>query len=321
MQYRPSNDMMSVTNIANPDNEASPSIIAQTPKPDALSIEIDQTSSVSNDRESHNSSIIDGTLEDGNLSMGNEWIENESLFTLHFEDMTEAIDQMYNLASQIRNPKARRIRTDIDLFNEVDDDIKSEYIKLRTTAESRGIEQMLLQSRKSLLESQAKNIEFILTDEHRCLILRLQKANHARRQQFEYWKRSKKRSIRAASKAIGTIPTSKDSDRRLEKVLKHDTGSLVQPSEITRSLMSSVPALSKKFVLSDKKSTYLGASRGLTVHGPSGGKVDWPKPPVTDPSGGDFECPFCFYFCAPRYWEDVAWRFVFYINMLRQVVD
>ena len=76
---------------------------------------------------------------------------NESMLKLHFEDVTEAINQLYNLASQIRSPRIRRYRTDIDLFKDVDDAVKSEYIKARTRAEMQGIEQMLLQSRRSLL--------------------------------------------------------------------------------------------------------------------------------------------------------------------------
>ena len=89
-----------------------------------------------------------------------------------------------------------------------------------------------------------------------------------------------------------------------------DTPVLVQPSEFTQSLLSSAPALPKEFVLRNQMSTHTATSRGLTVHGPSGEKVIWPKPPVANPRDGDFECPFCFYFCGPRYSEDTGWRFV-----------
>ena len=235
--------------------------------------------------------------------------EDESMVTLHFEDVTEAINQLYNLASQIRSPKIRKYRTDVDLFKEVDDEIKSEYIKMRRRAELQGIEQILLQSRKLLIRSQTEETDLVLTEEDQYLIQRLQKANHARRQQFEYWRRSKKRSIRAAFKAIEAMPIS----------IHCDTLSFAQPSEVTRSLLSSAPALSKKFVLEHKGSTYTGTSRGLTLHGPSGEKVNWPKPPVAGPRGEDFECPFCFYFCGPKYSEDAAWRFVSHLSMLKQV--
>ena len=239
--------------------------------------------------------------------------EDESMVTLHFEDVTEAINQLYNLASQIRSPKIRKYRTDVDLFKEVDDEIKSEYIEMRKRAELHGIEQILLQSRKFLIQSQPEETDLVLTEEDQYLIQRLQKANHARRQQFEYWRRSKKRSIQAASKAIQAMPISIHCDDRP----MHDTLSFAQPSELTRSLLSSAPALSRNFVLERKGSTYTGTSRGLTVHGPSGEKVNWPKPPVAGPRGEDFECPFCFYFCSSKYSEDAAWRFVSHLSMLK----
>lgn len=290
--------MESVTSIASSVDEESLSMISENPNLDAVKADSDEPLSVGKDGELSYSPIMMGTLNDG----------NESMLTLLFEDVAEANDQLYNLAFQIRSPKTRKYRTDIDLFKDVDDKIKPEYIKARKMAELQGIEQMLVQSRKSLAGSEMGDVELVLTHDDRCLVQRLQKANHARRQQFEYWRRSKTRSIRAASEAIETIPGVKHHDERLARVPKHDTPSLVQPSEFTRSLPSSVPALSKDFVLRGNKSTYSGTSRGLTVHGPSGEKVSWPKPPVADPSKEDFECPFCFYFCTSRYSRDDAWR-------------
>ena len=270
---------------------------------------IDESSSTSSDREHSASLITMGTLNDADD-------ENESMLILHLEDVTEAINQLYNLAAQIRSPKSRNVRTDIDLYKEVASDVKSEYIKMKKRAELQGIEQILLQSRKSLIKSHNQQEDLVLTPEDHSLIERLQKANHTRRQQFEYWRRSKTRSIQAAFKAVETLPNSRSQDRRLENVLTHDTSSLVQHSEITPSVLSSVPALPKNFVLRDSKSTYSGTSRGLTVHGPSGEKVDWPKPPVPSRLKGDFECPFCFYLCTPRYYEDAAWRYVCRLNLL-----
>lgn len=245
------------------------------------------------------SPIMMGTLND----------ENGSMLTLHFEDLIEAITQLYNVASQIRSPRTRKDRTDIDLYKDVDDEIKSEYGRMRKRAQLQGIEQILLQSRKSLMKSQDEERHEALTEEDQCLIQRLQKANHARRQQFEYWRRSKKRSIRAASKAVK--PMSIGTHDKYDE-LKHDTPSLVQPSEVTRSFLSSVPALSKDFVLEHKRSTYTGTSRGVTVHGSSDEKVDWPKAPVAGVRGEDFECPFCFYLCGPKYSRDATWRFLLY---------
>ena len=283
---------------------------SEVPSSDAVIVGNHEPSSTSSDR-GHSASLITmGALNDADD-------ENESMLNLHLEDVTEAINQMYNLASQIRSPKSRNVRTDVDLYKDVADDIKSEYIKMRKNAELQGIKQILLQSRNLLNESRDQNKEIVLTSEDHCLIKRLQKANHTRRQQFEYWRRSKTRSIQASFKAVETLPNSRRSqDRRLTNVFKHETPSLAQDSEAAPSVLSSVPALPKDFVLRDSKSTYSETSRGLTVHGPSGEKVDWPKPPVPSPLKGDFECPFCFYLCTPRYYENAAWRYVCRLNML-----
>ena len=306
MQYGINAHKEIVTSIISYGDDESLSINSEMPDPDAMRAKHGELLNVHGDGGSSSSPIMMGTLND----------ENGSMLTLHFEDVIQAITQLYSVAYQIRSSRTRKYRTDIDLYNDVDDEIKSEYVRIRKTAELQGIEQVLLQSRKLLIKSQNEETNLALTGEDQCLIQRLQRANHARRQQFEYWRRSKKRSIRAASKAMETmsIAIHKKNDE-----LKHDTPSLAQPSEVTRSLLSSVPALSKDFVLEHKRSTYTGTSRGLTVHGPSGEKINWPKPPVVDARGEDFECPFCFYLCGPKYSEDAAWRLVLHFNVLKQV--
>ena len=289
-----------VTSIIGHSDDETLSIVPEMCDLDVTRIQNEGPSIIRGDEGSLSSPIVTGILND----------ENESMLTLHFEDITEAINQLYSLASQIRSPRTRNYRTDIDLYKDVDDDIKSEYVSMRRIAELQGIEEILLQSRRLLSQQQTEETSFVLTEEDNCLIQRLQKANHARRQQFEYWRRSKKQSVRAASKAMKPMPVALHND----DALKGDTPSSMQPSEVTRSALSSVPALPKEFVLEHNRSTYTGTSRGLTLHGPSGEKVNWPKPPVAGPRKEDFECPFCFYLCGTKYSEDVAWRLVLHYD-------
>ena len=289
--------------IGHSDDDESMSIVSEMRDLDASRVENEEPLDIRGDEASLSSPVMMGILND----------ENESMLTLHFEDMSKAIDQLYDLASQIRSPRTRKYRSDIDLYKDVDDDIKSEYVSMMKKAELQGIEEILLQSRKVLVQSQTEETSFVMTEEDKCLVQRLQRANHARRQQFEYWRRSKKRSDRAVSRAMKPMPVAKHNDG----ALRVDTPSLVQPSEVTRSVLSSVPALPKEFVLGHNRSTYTGTSRGLTLHGPSGEKVNWPKPPVAGPRGEDFECPFCFYLCGRKYSEDAAWRLVLHFNCAR----
>ena len=123
------------------------------------------------------------------------------MLALHFEDVTEAIDQLFSLASQIRSPSSRKLRTDVDLYRDIDVDVKSTYIRAREAAELQAIEQIFLQSRKSPLDAGDDDLDGKLGPEDVFLVRRLQKANHLRRQQFEYWKRSKQKQVRATSKA------------------------------------------------------------------------------------------------------------------------
>ena len=238
---------------------------------------------------------------------------DESMLALHFEDVIEAIDQLFSLASQIRSPSSRKLRTDVDLYREIDADVKSTYIRVREAAELQGIEQVFLQTRKSLLDPGDENLGAQLGPEDISLVRRLQKANHLRRQQFEYWKRSKKKLVKATSKA----------EQNFDFLAKGDTPklhaqaegpvqtalSVTQTSQQMSSLPSSVPIVPQGLELKDNKSTYSGASRGLTVHGPSGEILNWPKPPHPKGYDKDFECPYCFFICPSKYLSEVAWRF------------
>ena len=301
---------------------------------------------------------------------------DESMLALHFEDVIEAIDQLFSLASQIRSPSSRKLRTDVDLYREIDADVKSTYIRVREAAELQGIEQVFLQTRKSLLDPGDENLDAQLGPEDTFLVRRLQKANHLRRQQFEYWKRSQKKLVGATSKAEQIKPAAPEGAKKLRlrvtlkikkkyrktllqylrmkptpgkyplgtlksggkrgraqddssvqeppaKLAKGDTPklhaqtegpvqtalSVTQTSQQMSSLPSSAPIVPRDLVLKDNKSTYSGASRGLTVHGPSGEILSWPKPPHYKDYGKDFECPYCFFICPSKYLSEVAWRF------------
>lgn len=248
--------------------------------------------------------VVTGVLNDG----------DESMLALHFEDVIEAIDQLFSLASQIRSPSFRKVRTDVDLYRDIDADVKSTYIRAREAAELQGIEQIFLQTRKSSLDAGDDDRDEQLGPEDVFLVRRLQKANHLRRQQFEYWKRSKEKLVRATSKAEQFLDVlAKGDTPKLHAPAKapiKPTLSVTQASQQMSSLPSSVPIVARDLVLKDNKSTYSGASRGLTVHGPSGEILSWPKPPYPKAYHKDFECPYCFFICPSKYLSEIAWRLV-----------
>ena len=69
--------------------------------------------------------IVTGVLSDA----------DESMLALDFEDVIEAIDQLFSLASQIRSPSLRKLCTDIDLYRGIDADVVSTYLLFREAAE------------------------------------------------------------------------------------------------------------------------------------------------------------------------------------------
>ena len=70
--------------------------------------------------------------------------EEGSLLALCLKNVTGTVDRLFELASQIRSPIAKRARTDVDVYGDVDLDIKSTYKGLRESAYRDGIEQLIL---------------------------------------------------------------------------------------------------------------------------------------------------------------------------------
>jgi hypothetical protein len=143
-------------------------------------------------------------------------------------------------------------------------------------------------------------------------VRRLKNANHARRQQFEYWKRLRSKAAKETAKALQSSPVNERGQSQKE-ALRHDNQEAMSipprpQSEVSRSLLSSVAVLSRDFEFKDDRSTITGTSRGLTVHGPSGQAITWPHAPLNIPPDKPFECPYCFFFCPSKHLKDSAWR-------------
>ena len=298
---------MPVTSIANAESRLNiPSETSKSHPYDAEVAEVSEGATWFSDDDAsslESCPVVTGVLSDA----------DESMLTLHFEDVYEEIDQLFSLASQKRSPSSRKLHTDVDLYREIDADVKSTYIRVKEAGELRGIEQAFLQSRKSLLDPGDENLDAQLETGNIFLIQRLQKANHLRRQHFEYWKRSKRKLVKATSKAEQNPDFSTRGDTpRLHAQAEGPVQialSVTQTSQQMSSLPSSVPIVPQDLVLKDDKYTFSGASRGLTVHGPSGEILSWPKSPHPKEYRKDFECPCYFFICPSKYLSEVAWRF------------
>ena len=68
------------------------------------------------------------------------------MLALHFEDVIEAIDRLFSLAPDIRGPSCRKLHTDVDVYREVDADVRSADRIVREAAELQVIEQLFLQN-------------------------------------------------------------------------------------------------------------------------------------------------------------------------------
>ena len=134
-------------------------------------LEIDQLSTGSSDSLpatdldfSTQSPVITGVLND----------EDGSMLALRSEDVTEAIDRLFKHTSQIRSPATRKLRTDVDLYREIDADVRPTYIQMREKAERQGIEQILLQSRKALHRPEAEDTDLESIQEDQIPLRQLQ---------------------------------------------------------------------------------------------------------------------------------------------------
>ena len=238
---------------------------------------------------------------------------DESMLALYFEDVIAAIDQLFGLAPHMRSPSCRKLRTDVDIYQEIDAGVKFNYIRNKEAAELRDIEQVFLQTRKSSLDPGDEDLDAQVGPEDIPRVRRLQKANHLRRQQFEYWKRSKIKSVKATTKAEqnSDFPITGETprlDAQAEGVVQ-PAFSVTQTSQQMISLPLPVPMVRRVLEPTENDPTSSGASRGLTDHGPSGENLNWPKPPYLKGYDRDFECPYCFFICPSEYLSEVAWRY------------
>ena len=238
--------------------------------------------------------------------------DDASLIDLSFEDVTESIDEPLKLASQIRSPSSRNFRTNVDLYKHLDPEFRPAYVAARDQMETQGIEQIILQGRNEVLSEHDQDQLSQVTEDDAFLIRRMKNANHARRQQFEYWKRFRSKSAKETAKALKLIPIKDQGQSREEAVRQDKQGITTMPtgpqSEVTRSLLSSVAILPGDFEFRDDRSTMTDTSRGLTTHGPSGQTITWPQAPRDIAPSKPFECPCCFFLCPSKHLKDIAWR-------------
>ena len=262
----------------------------------------DEEHAASNEATPGNNPIVTGVLLQDDVS----------LIELSFEDVTESIDELLKLASQVRSPSSRKFRTNVDLYKHLGAEFRPAYVAAREQMETQGIEQMILQGRNEVLSEHGQDQVPQLTEEDAFLIRRMKNSNHARRQQFEYWKRYRSKSAKETAKALKLIPIKDQGQSQKEAVRRDKQGITTMPtgpqSEVTRSLLSSVAILPRDFEFRDDRSTMTGTSRGLTIHGPLGQTITWPQPPHNIAPGRPFECPYCFFLCPSKHLKDIAWR-------------
>lgn len=262
--------------------------------------------------------------------------DNQTEAALLFHQLSADVDQLFDLAVQIRSPDTRRVPAviKVDLFKHISPEFKDEFAQLNEEREYHGLAQVFEQCRKEVQGEGQNDHEHPVPDqdqptehpklsvEDQIILRRLLRANHIRRCHFQYWKRYKSKSMQTTSRVIKLKPLLYPAGPLSQKTLAHPEGqgiihSLAFSQQPSSRLQSEMP-LAPDFALKGPSSSKSSRVRTVSVKGADGLVVHWPLPPaqvlrrITE-----FECPYCFFLCSFRTMREDAWRYECTINWER----
>lgn len=246
--------------------------------------------------------------------------------TFRIESITETLDALYSLATEIRNPRNRPQRAVDDLYKHVPAHMRREFILEREEAAvaiicyvqrellSEGLQKGELKaagtSHDDILEQYASPSNW--------LVRRVGIANARRKQQFSYWKQHGGRISRGLpdnpqlprsdGKQHNDAPAA-DSHQPTQTQSEEGARMPMQPY-LTRSLATPATTFGETLNSDDFKSAISHQSHISTVLNLRGEKLGWPSPPAQTSSSGFFTCPYCKIICPAKYLANEAWWLV-----------
>ncbi|KAL8856758.1 MAG: hypothetical protein Q9178_006595 [Gyalolechia marmorata] len=237
--------------------------------------------------------------------------DETNLMNLYMDDVIEINDELIKIAMQIRSPYSRKPRYKLHPHGGGEHDDQDVYAKVLKSFRKKGIEQVLLSARRRMLSIDQAETSLVLRDCDEFLVHRLSQANDFRRQQFEYWRKYRSHSVRAATNAAVAADAG-DSDRKLQPrallVPPADVALVKSDQKASETMSMSVTLLAPNFELRNLRSARTYQSRALTEHAPGGDIIAWPEVPSSIPIGEVFECSLCFFICPREQRTGEPWR-------------
>ncbi|KAL8924561.1 MAG: hypothetical protein Q9172_002645 [Xanthocarpia lactea] len=241
----------------------------------AIDANIDPQSSQSGDRSESSDSCSENADE-------------IDLMNLYMDDVIEINDELIKIAMQIRSPYSRKPYYKLHPHGEGKHDDQDVYAKVLESFRKKGIEQVLLSARRRMLSIDQAEKSLVLRDCDEFLAHRLSKANDSRRQQFEYWRKYRRHSVRAATNTTVAADTG-DSDKKLQPrallVPTADVAQVKSDQKTSETMSMPISLLAPNFELRSLRSARTYQSRALTVHAPGGDIIAWPEVPSSVPIG------------------------------------
>lgn len=240
--------------------------------------------------------------------------------------ITEAIDDLYSLATKMRNPRTRPYRGTRELFKHIRPEEREQYIKEREESavmvvsyiQRQSLSESLKQLEGTDSQHEAGDLEHDYASPANFLVRRTGIANARRKQQFIYWKEhsARIRSSQEAPRADRPVEPKKGKEAPMEEIFT--TPQSQMHSKAARSMpRQSVATSATKYdevtgvPTNDAQSVFSPRSRVSTTFTIKGTKVEWPLPPAyltTEGRPKFFTCPYCQFICPGEYLANDIWR-------------
>ena len=263
-------------------------------------------------------------------SSDEEFASSEATARVLLSSVADIVDNLYRLATKIRDPASRLPSSKARLFKKADPETGVDFIEKIKAIDAIHIEEVLLEYRalkpadvmvapEATLEANDRMRKpRELDDECRIIIARMAQANTYRRQQFGHWRKHRDKSAKETLEELDrgqALPSMNTGSP--EKRLQKDFIGGPQFGPRTLAALSKPSTASylrdpSRFGDDDGRSSTSRRTITPKALDPRDDQVDVPPPPLglkeTAKKEKHFVCPYCFTICSVSQLQPDAWR-------------
>ena len=263
-------------------------------------------------------------------SSDEEFASSEATAKVLLSSVTDIVDNLYRLATKIRDPASRLPSSKARLFRHADPETGVDFIEIIRAIDAVHIEELFLEYRAlepaDVVVSPEATLEAKdcmrkpreLDDDCHIIIARMAQANTYRRQQFGHWRKHRDKNAKEALEALDrrqALPSMNTGST--EKILQNKLiggpqfGPRILAALSKPSTASYLPNPSR-FGDDDGKSSTSRRTIIPKAWDPRDEQIDVPPPPLalkeTAKKEKHFVCPYCFTICSVSQLQPEAWR-------------